>query len=157
RVERVKANPHTSDGRGVNLLGDQPRTKGIDRVAARTQPVERAVLFTEDRSDPNGKRYSGFVTWDTEVAAPRRNADLQRSIRADVDVPDQAFSFVLCMVPNDDPSLSASHTIAVVFAATAGTQHGGIGTLAGIAMRRRLIPKDVALSGIVSKVADNSF
>jgi hypothetical protein len=74
-----------------------------------------------------------------------------------VDVPDQGLAFALCMAPNDDPSLSASHTIVAKFAPAAGTRHEGIAALAGMVMKRQLATQGVALSGVVSKIADNSF
>jgi hypothetical protein len=157
QVARVNASLLTSDRPGANTFGEQPPTKGLTRLAAPTQSVQRAVMFDEDRSDPKGKSYSGTVSWRVGIAASHRDAAVQPTIRAEVDVPDPGLYFVLCMAPNDDQSLSASHTIAVILAPTSGAPHGGIAELAGITMKRELPSPGVALLGIVSKVAENSF
>jgi hypothetical protein len=133
------------------------RTNGFIDVAAQAQPVQHAVMFDEDRNDPKGKRYSGSVSGHIEMAAAKRDAGVQRTIQAEVDVPDRGLAFALCMAPNDDPSLSASHTIVARFAPAAGTGHEGIAALAGIVMKRQLATQGVPLSGVVSKIADNSL
>lgn len=74
-----------------------------------------------------------------------------------MDVPDQGLAFALCMAPDDDPSSSASHAIVARFAPAAGTRHEGIAALAGMVMKRQLATQGVALSGVDSKIADNSF
>ena len=132
QVHSVTARLLTSDRRSVNSLGEQPRTKDLSHVAAPTPSAQRAVMFDEDRNDPRGKSYAGFVSWHAETARAKQGTDIQRSIQAEVDVPDRAFNFVLCMWPDSSQSLTPSHSISVIFAPTAGTPHGGISELAGI-------------------------
>ena len=45
----------------------------------------------------------------------------------------------------------------VVFAPTSAIRHGGVSELAGVTMKRQPEPRGVALSGVVAKVAENSF
>jgi len=97
------------------------------------------------------------VSWHAETAQAHQGTDLQRAIQAEVDVPDRAFNFVLCMWADRSASLTPSHSISVIFAPTFGTPHGGISELAGITVKRQLASRDVALSGVVMKVAENSF
>ena len=101
-VARVNASLRPSGGRGVKSPGEQSAREGLGHAAAYTQPVQRAVMFSEERNDPKGKTYSGSVTWYTDVAAPHGSDEVQRAISAEVDVPDPQLNFVLCMAPNHD-------------------------------------------------------
>jgi len=154
-VAHLKAGLVTSGSHSPDLVGGQSLTKG--HQAGQAESVQRAIVFEEDRNDPRGKSYSGFVSWHTETARANQRTDVQRAIQAEADVPDQAFNFVLCMWPDSSQSLTPSHSISVIFAPTSGTPHGGISEIAGITVKRQLASRGVALSGVVMKVAENSF
>jgi hypothetical protein len=58
-----------------------PDTQAGDAVA------QKAVLYEEYPSDPNGKRFVGSAIWRTENVMPDPGQPPELTIRADVEVP----------------------------------------------------------------------
>jgi Trypsin-like peptidase domain len=85
-----------------------------DRTVAGISPTlpatARAVLYEEELSNPQGRRYNGSVTWRTETAATG-----ELSIRADIKIPQRQMSVVWKLSRNTDRALPVSHVIEINF------------------------------------------
>jgi hypothetical protein len=113
--------------------------------------AQRAVLFDEDPSDPNGQKYVGSVTWRTEIIKLAGQPD-EVAVRADVDVPLRKFKMTLLLKRNLDKSLPASHVVELTFHLPPDFAGGGIGNVPGILMKSNELARGTALAGPSVKV-----
>jgi hypothetical protein len=112
------------------------------------------VVLSEEAASPSVKRYEGSITWSTGPSAGpgARAGDL--TLRADVQIPDDAFALTLTMRRNADTAVGASHIVTLEFRPSAGFAGGGIGSVPGILLKAHLGAK--ALAGRVVKVDDRT-
>jgi len=118
--------------------------------------AQRAVLFDEDPSDPNGQKYVGSVTWRTEIIKLAGQSD-EVAVRADVDVPLRRFKMTLLLKRNLDKSLPASHVVELTFHLPPDFAGGGIGNVPGILMKSNELARGTPLAGLSVKVTDGFF
>ena len=139
------------------------KPKITDRVGqpgtpAQIAPVaQRVVLYDEDPSDPQGKRYNGTVVWrlDQVPAASGQPADV--AVRADIEVPERKLKMTLSIRRNTDASLPASHTAELTFTLPPDFTGGGVGNVPGILMKSNEQTKGTPLAGLAVKVTDGFF
>lgn len=139
------------------------RPKITDRVGqpGSSSPIapiaQRAVLFEEDASDPQGKQTVGTVVWRLDQIAPSPKQKPDTAIRADVDLPDRKLKVVLTILRNTDPSMPAtSHTIEVVF--TVSPEFGTtVANVPGIYAKSPDQPRGTPLAATSVKVQDGYF
>ena len=139
------------------------KPKITDRVGqpSTTQQVapvaQKVVLYDEDPSDPNGKRYNGSVVWrlDPVPAANGQPADV--AVRADIEVPERKLKMTLSIRRNTDASLPASHTAELTFTLPPDFSGGGVGNVPGILMKSSEQTKGTPLAGLAVKVTDGFF
>lgn len=124
-----------------------------------TLPVAyRAALLVEAPDEPNKvKTYVGTVVWKLENVSNGPGQPLSTAVHADIDVPDDKLRVTVDIQKNTDPSLSASHTITVVFAPGAGSATGGVKEISAPQLRSEDSPSGDALKGVVVPIMDNSF
>jgi hypothetical protein len=157
-----KSSPRTAvqNGAGSNT-GVQPKI--TDRVGQPEsgQPVapvaQRAILYEEDPSDPQGKQTVGTVVWrlDQVAASPKQKPDT--AIKADVELPDRKMKVALTIMRNTDPSMPAtSHTMEIVF--TVGPDFGTtIANVPGVYAKSPDQPRGTPLAATSVKVQDGYF
>jgi len=117
---------------------------------------QRAVLYIEDKSTPQGRQYVGHVTWRREL--PAQGAEVNTSgVVADVDIPAVGLQATLVLRRNDDKTLSASHTIDINFKLPGDFNGGGIVSVPGFLMKSSEQTRGTPLAGLPVKVSDNFF
>ncbi len=140
------------------------RPKITDRVGqpdSSSQPIapvaQRAILYEEDPSDPQGKQTVGTVVWRLEQLPPSPKAKPDTAIRAEVDLPDRKMKVTFTLMRNTDPSMPAtSHTIEVVF--TVAPDFGTtVANVPGIYAKSPDQPRGTPLAATSVKVQDGYF
>src|SRR5580700_10569435 len=118
--------------------------------------AQRAVLYDEDPSDPNGQKYLGSVTWRTEIIKLAGQSD-DVAVRADVEIPSRKFKMTLLLKRNLDKSLPASHVVELTFDLPPDFAGGGVGKVPGILMKSNEQARGTPLAGLAVKVTDGFF
>ena len=155
-----KSSPKTATQNGTDT-GARPKI--TDRVGQaesgqQVAPVaQRAILYEEDPSDPQGKQTVGTVVWrlDQVAASPKQKPDT--AIKADVELPDRKMKVALTIMRNTDPSMPAtSHTMEIVFAV--GPDFGTtIANVPGVNAKSPDQPRGTPLAATSVKVQDGYF
>jgi hypothetical protein len=116
------------------------------RIQAAAAIAQKAVLYEEDPTDPNGKRFAGSAIWRTETVTAGEIA-----IRAYVEVPERKLTMTWSLRRNMDKTLPASHAVELIF------NRGEISNVPGILMKETEQARGVPLAGLAMKVADGFF
>ena len=119
--------------------------------------AQKVVLYDEDPTDPQGKRYVGSAVWRTETVSPGSGLAPELAIRADVDIPERRMRMTWSLRRNTDKALPASHTIEVLFTLPADFPEGGISNVPGMLMKQNEQARGVPLAGLSVKVTNNYF
>ena len=119
--------------------------------------AQKVVLYDEDPSDPQGKRYVGSAVWRTETVSPGSGLAPELAIRADVEIPERRMRMTWSLRRNTDKALPASHTIEVLFTLPADFSEGGISNVPGMLMKQNEQARGVPLAGLSVKVTNNYF
>jgi hypothetical protein len=118
----------------------------------------RAALLVEAPEEQSKvKTYVGTVIWKLQNVSNGPGQPLATAVHADIDVPDDKLKISVDIQKNNDPSLSASHTITIVFNVAADSPTGGIKEISLPQLRNEDNPSGAALRGIVVPIMDNSF
>jgi hypothetical protein len=139
------------------------RPKITDRVnqSESSQPVapvaQRAILYEEDPSDPQGKQTVGTVVWRLAQVAAGPNQKPDTAIKADIELPDRKMKVSLTIMRNTDPSMPAtSHTIEIVY--TVPPDFGTtVANVPGVYAKSPDQPRGVPLAATSVKVQDGYF
>jgi hypothetical protein len=121
----------------------------------RLMGAQRVVLYDEDPSNPQGKRYDGQVLWRTDQVGGSNGQPNDIAVRADIDIPDK-FKMTFLIRRNNDSS-PASHTAELTFVLPPGFAEGGIDNVPGILMKSYETARGTALAGRSVKVTDGFF
>lgn len=119
--------------------------------------AQRVVLYEEEPSDPQGKRYVGSAIWRTETVSPGPGLPPELAVRADVEIPERRITMKFSIRRNTDQTLPASHTIEIVFNLPTDFSGGGISNVPGILMKQSEQTRGVPLSGLAVKVMTGFF
>lgn len=145
------------------------RSKISDRIgqAGQAQPDQskaqeaaapgHVVLYEEDPSDPNGKRYTGTVVWSLENVAAGPGQPMDKAIRGDISIPERNMTVTFTIRRNTDKDLPASHTVSINFTLPADFSHGGIQEIRGLLMKQSKSTRGVTLAGLSVKVTTGFF
>jgi hypothetical protein len=117
---------------------------------------QRAVLYNEDPSNPQGQQYVGSVVWHTAPAKTAGQPD-DVAVKADVDIPAAGLKLTMSFRRNTDQSLPASHLIELAFKQAPGSVNGSIDSVPGVLMKSAEQARGVPLSGLSVKVTDGYF
>jgi hypothetical protein len=162
-----KAAPKPQVARDPNAA--QQRPKIADRIEPNTQNpsgsqtsptaqvAQRAVLYEEDPTDPQGKRFQGSVIWRTESVPAGAGQPTELAVRADVELPDRRVTMTFSLRRNTDQALPASHTVEVMFNLPADFPGGGISNVPGVLMKQAEATRGVPLAGLAVKVTTGFF
>jgi hypothetical protein len=137
--------------------GQAPGTAPSTQKPAGPAVAQRVVLYEEDPSDPNGKRYVGSAVWRTDTISPGTGLAPELEVRADVTVPDKKLSVTFTLRRNTDQALPASHTIEIMFNLPPDFPGGGIANVPGVLMKESEQARGVPLAGLAVKVTNGFF
>jgi len=139
------------------------KPKIADRVGQPGTPsqiapvAQKVVLYDEDPSDPQGKRYNGTVVWRLDQVPAANGQPPDVAVRADIEVPERKLKMTLSIRRNNDASLPASHTAELTFSLPPDFAGGGVGNVPGILMKSNEQTKGTPLAGLAVKVTDGFF
>jgi hypothetical protein len=119
--------------------------------------AQKVVLYDEDPSDPQGKRFVGSALWRTETVSPGPGLAPELAIRADIEIPERKLRMTWSLRRNTDKALPASHTIEIMFTLPADFPEGGIGNVPGVLMKQNEGARGVPLAGLAVKVTNGYF
>jgi hypothetical protein len=137
---RVPQQQSSAEAPGTTLHGGQ------------TAAVQRVVLYEENPTDPQGKRYSGSVAWRTERVSP--GPGLATAVRADVTIPERRMDVIWALRRSAD---KAAYTIETTFNLPADFSSGGIANVPGILMKQAEQARGTPLAGLAVKVTNGFF
>jgi len=141
----------------TDRIGASSDSTGQPATAPAAAVAQKVVLYDEDPSDPQGKRYVGSAVWRTETVSPGSGLAPELAIRADVEIPERRMRMTWSLRRNTDKALPASHTIEVMFTLPADFSEGGIGNVPGLLMKQNEQARGVPLAGLSVKVTNNYF
>jgi hypothetical protein len=119
--------------------------------------AQPAVLYEEDPSDPNGKQYSGTVTWRADSTSPGPGLASDVVVKADLDIPQRQMSLAMSFRRNTDQTVSATHVFELRFNAPSDPPHGEISKLQGLALKPAEKVRGTLLAGQTIKVTPGVF
>jgi hypothetical protein len=119
--------------------------------------AQKVVLYDEDSSDPQGKRYVGSALWRTETVSPGPGLAPELAVRADIEIPERKLRMTWSLRRNTDKALPASHTIEIMFTLAGDFPEGGIGNVPGVLMKQNEQARGVPLAGLAVKVTNGYF
>jgi hypothetical protein len=111
-------------------------------IQAAAAIAQKAVLYEEDPTDPNGKRFAGSAIWLTETVRPGPGQPPAMAIRAYAEVPERQLTMTWSLRRNMDKALPASHAMEVMF------NRGEISNVPGILMKQTEQARGVLLAGL---------
>lgn len=118
----------------------------------------RAALLVEAPEEPSKvKTYVGTVIWKLQNVSNGPGQPLATAVHADVSVPDDKLKITIDIQKNTDPSLSASHTMTIVFDVAPNSPTGGVKEISLPQLRNEDNPSGEPLKGVVVPIMDNSF
>jgi hypothetical protein len=159
QTAQTPAAPNKFAGRVPQELapGQAPAATTAPRTQAGPAVAQRAVLYEADPSDPQGKRFSGTVTWRTETVSPGPGMAPELVVRADIQIPERHMAVTWSLRRNTDKALPASHTIEVMFNLPPDFPGGGISNVPGILMKDSEEVRGMPLAGLAVKVTNGFF
>ncbi len=119
--------------------------------------AQKVVLYDEDPTDPQGKRYVGSAIWRTETVSPGPGLAPEIALRADVEIPERHMRMTFSLRRNTDKALPASHTIEIMFTLPADFSEGGVNNIPGVLMKAEEQGRGTPLAGLAVKVTDGYF
>jgi hypothetical protein len=138
-------------------IGQSGEAKPDAANAPAAAVAQKVVLYDEDSSDPQGKRYVGSALWRTETVSPGPGLAPELAIRADIEIPERKLRMTWSLRRNTDKALPASHTIEVMFTLPGDFAEGGIGNVPGVLMKQNEQARGVPLAGLAVKVTNGYF
>ena len=119
--------------------------------------AQKVVLYEEDPTDPNGKRFVGSAIWRTEMVTVVPGQPPELVIRADIEVPERKLAMTLSLRRNTDKGLPATHTVEIMFKLPADFPSGGISNVPGMLMKQAELTRGVPLAGLAVKVTPGFY
>jgi hypothetical protein len=147
----ANAPPKIADRIGPSSSAPAPATAPAAAVA------QKVVLYDEDPSDPQGKRYVGSAIWRTETVSPGTGLAPELAVRADVEIPERHMRMTWSLRRNSDKALPASHTIEIMFTVPPDFDQKGVNSVPGILMKSSEQARGVPLAGLSVKVTSGYF
>ena len=133
-----------------------PATRAPDSQASPTA-AQRVVLYEEDSSDSQGKRYFGLVRWRTEIVSPRPSLASELAVRADVEIPERRITMTCWLRRNIDHTSAASYTVEMRFNLPADFVGDGIASVPGILVKQSEEAPGTPLAKLAVKATNGVF
>jgi S1-C subfamily serine protease len=115
------------------------------------------ILYEEDPTNPNGKRFTGTAVWRTEAITRRGAGPAEIVIRADVEVPERNLAMTWLLRRNANTALPATHIIEITFTVPPDFQGGGISEVPGMLMKAAEQTRGVPLAGLSYKITPGFY
>ena len=128
--------------------------RGIAVPGGYTAATQRVVLYEENPTDPQGKRYTGSAVWRTETVSPGPGLATELAVRADVTIPERSMAVTWSLRRSAD---KAAYTIETTFNLPADFPGGGIANVPGILMKQSEQARGTELAGLAVKVMNGFF
>jgi hypothetical protein len=137
----------------------QPALAAAPSGAAATGATvaQKVVLYEEDPTEPQGRRFVGSAIWRTERVSPGPGQPEEVAIRADVEIPDRKLAMTWSLRRNTDQSLPASHTVEIMFRLPQDFPPGSVTNVPGILMKQTEQTRGSPLAGHAVKVTDSYY
>jgi hypothetical protein len=119
--------------------------------------AQPAVLYEEDPSDPNGKQYSGTVTWQADSTSSKGGLAPEIVVKADLEIPQRQMSLAMLFRRNTDQTVSATHVFELRFNVPTDPPHGEISKVQGLALKPSEKVRGTLLAGQALKVTPGDF
>jgi len=132
--------------------GQTPNAPAASPLAA----ANRAMLYEEDPSDPQGEEYAGSVLWRTDRIKAAGQGD-EIAVHADIEIPNRKLKIEMSIRRNSDKSLAASHVIELTFVAPPDFAGGDVSGVPGILMKSNENARGIPLAGVGLKVSKGLF
>jgi hypothetical protein len=142
---------------GADVFPAPPPAPAQPSPTGAASSAPKAVLFEEDSTDPQGRRYDGTVRWQTELSPSTAGRAREPVVRADVTVAARSLAMTMWIRRNTDKTLPASHTIEVKFDLPADSPTGGIQDVPAVMLKPGEDARGTRLAGIRVNVAPNFF
>jgi hypothetical protein len=145
--------------RGVAQQQSSADARGAMVPRGQTVPTvgQRVVLYEEDPTDPQGKRYTGSAIWRTETVSNKPGLAPELAIRADVTIPERRMAVTWSLRRSTNKGVPGSYTIETTFNLPADLQGGGIANVPGILMKQSEQGRGTELAGLAVKVMNGYF
>jgi len=118
---------------------------------------QQALLYEEDPTDPQGKRYTGSAIWRTETISTMAGLAPEVGIRADVSIPERRMAVTWSLRRSTDTGVPPSYTIETKFNLPADLHGAGIANVPGILMKHSEQARGTELVGLAVKVMNGYF
>jgi hypothetical protein len=160
--QALRGSPASQTRPAATPAGSTSQPKIADRIGQPSQAAgpavaQRVVLYEEEPSDPQGKRYVGSAIWRTETVSPGPGQPPELAVRADVEIPERGITMKFSIRRNTDNTLPASHTVEIMFNLPPDFAGGGISNVPGILMKQSEQTRGVPLAGLAVKVMTGFF
>jgi hypothetical protein len=119
--------------------------RGIAVPGGHTAATQRVVLYEENPTDPQGKRYTGSAVWRTETVSPGPGFATELAVRADVTIPERSMAVTWSLRRSAD---KVAYTIETTFDLPADFPGGGIANVPGILMKQSEQARGTELAGL---------
>lgn len=121
--------------------------------------AQRAEMWVASLSDPNKveRIYNANVLWRLENVGGGPGEPVSMAIRGDMDAVDAGLRMTIILRKNNDPTLSASHTINILFKPGANSPVGDVKAIGPIQMRRADAQSGEKVLGIPVPISSNYF
>ena len=136
------------------------RLESSEEPGKRGLPVaQRAEMWVASLNDPNKveRIYNANVLWRLENVGAGPGEPVSMAIRGDMDAPDAGLRMTIVLRKNTDPTLSASHTINILFKPGANSPVGDVKAIGPIQMRRADAQAGEKVLGIPVPISPNYF
>ena len=150
-TKRRQRNPKCPGGSRSSRVARDAREAVPGGQTAATQQV---VLYEENPTDPQGKRYTGSAVWRTETVSPAPGLP-QSSRSRGRDNPRTQYGRDLVAAPQCRQR--RAYTIETTFNLPADFPGGGIANVPGILMKQSEQARGTALAGLAVKVMNGFF
>jgi len=143
----------------MKVAAQTPSPRAVSSISP--QPVahegQRAALFEENLSDPQGKSYTGSVAWRTEETPSSVGGVSEVAVTAQVVIPERPLKMTMTIRRNLDKSLPSSHVIEVRFDLPSNGPTGSVKDVLGVLMKPSEEIAGEQLVGNHVKVSSDNF
>jgi hypothetical protein len=153
--QKTQDSPRTTTAAAAPA-GGVARTR--DAEPAPLPVAQRAALLVEaPEEQARVKTYVGTVVWRLDNVSNGSGQPLSTAVRADVDIPEAKLRASIIFQKNFDASLSASHTITIIFTPAPDSLVGSVKEIRIPQLRAIDSQTGDALNGIPVPIMENSF
>jgi hypothetical protein len=157
-VERVGGGAKPQDAARAPAASPSATTRANTEDTAPVPVTQRAALLVEAPEEQSKvKTYVGTVVWRLENVSNGSDQPVSTAVRADIELPEAKLKVSMIFQKNFDATLSASHTVKLVFSPSADSPVGTIKEIRVPQMRGADAQNGDSLGGIPVPIMANYF